>query len=411
MAENQRSKLTKRVVDAAEPAAQRYVIHDTGLPGFRLVVTPSGKKTYAVRYRVGGGRKATIREPAIGAHGVITVDQARRIAGEWLAEAAKGNDPSATREASRDAPRMKDLFDRYLAEHSRAHKKPSSIAFDERMIRDVLRPELGNKKVTEISRADVSKLHGALSKKPAAANRVLALLSNIFNVAEAWGLRPDGTNPCRHVKKYREEPRKRFLSIEEMGRLGDALRSAERGELGPVLPQAVAAIRLLMFTGCRKSEILGLRWQWVDPVGARINLPDSKTGFKSVPLPPAALAILDALPRQPENPHVIVGAKPGAHLVNLKDPWELIRSAAKLSDVRLHDLRHSYAAIGAAGGHPLHIVGALLGHSQAATTRRYAHLADDPLQAASRIISDRIAAALDAQPASIVPLRSITRGQ
>ena len=209
------------------------------------------------------------------------------------------------------------------------------------------------RKVAEVSRADVDKFHKQLSHKPYRANRSLALLSKAFNLAEVWGWRHDASNPCRHVAKFAEKQRKRFLSQKELAALGESLRVAERDgaiTLGavegvrkeavriPVSRYAVAAIRLLVLTGARKSEILGLQWAWIDADYGRANLPDSKTGEKILVFPPSALAELRKLPRVDGNPYVIVGAKSGAPLVNLKAPWFAIREAARLRDVRIHDL-------------------------------------------------------------------------
>lgn len=392
---NDRAKLTKRLIDNAEPADKRYVINDTALAGFRLVVAPSGRKTFALRYRVGGGRAGTIREPNIGQYGVLTLDQARKVAAEWLAEAANGKDPSARKNAERNAPKMDELFDRYMVEHARPHKKDASVQMDETFLRLYLRPAFGSRKVAEVNRADVTKFHVSLSEKPTTANRCIALLSKVFSLAEEWGLRPTASNPCFRLKKFAETERMRFLSPDELARLGKALSRAERGELGAILPQAVAAIRLLLFTGARRNEILSLRWEWIDIEAGRASLPDSKTGFRPLMLPAPALDLIAALPRVEGNPFVIPGGKPGSHLVNLKDPWQKVRAAANLDDVHIHDLRHSFAAVGAGSGQSLHMIGSLLGHTQAATTRRYAHLADDPQKAASDEIASQIAAALD----------------
>ena len=406
------AKLTKRSIDAAKPDEKRYAVLDTDLPGFRLYVRPSGKKTFHLRYRVGGGRDGTIREPKIGDFGELTADQARRIASEWLAEVRKGGDPSGKRQEARKAPRMADLFDRYLTDHARPHKKASSVANDERLIANRLRPAFEKKKVAEVTRAHVSDFHKSLSEKPYEANRVLALLSKAFNLAEVWGWRPDGSNPCRHVQKYPEKKRKRFLSPAELASLGEALRLAESGELTDgdgnliaVWPYAVPAIRLLILTGARKSEILELKWDWIDFENARINLPDSKTGEKPIHLGAAALEVLNGIPRVEGNPHVIVGTKEGGHFVNLKDPWGAIRKAAGLDDVRIHDLRHSFASVGASGGMSLPIIGALLGHTQAATTQRYAHLADDPLKAAASEISGKVAAAMEGEAGKVATIK------
>lgn len=411
-------KLTQSAVNAAEKAEKRYVLHDTAIVGFRLYVLPSGRKTFHYRYRVGGGRGASIREPKIGDAKSMKADAARAIAREWQADVAKGGDPAGERQAKRDAPRMEELFGRYLSDHSRAHKKASSVAEDERLIRDYLQPAFGRRKVAEVLRADVDAFHTGLSEKPYRANRSVALLSKAFNLAEVWGWRADGTNPCRHVRKYAEKKRKRFLSPAELAQLGLVLRQAEhdgclaipardegsKPRIASIPSSAVSAIRLLILTGARKGEILGLRWDWIDFEGRRINLPDSKTGEKSIPLNAPAFEVLASTPRVVGNPHVIVGRKLGAALVNLKDPWGAIRVAAGLEDVRIHDLRHSFAAVGAGSGASLPVIGALLGHTQAATTQRYAHLADDPLRAASDAIGGRIASAMNGGSGDVVGL-------
>lgn len=393
-------KLTKRVVDASSAGPSDYVVWDAEVPGFGLCVRKTGRKVYLLKYRVGTGRGAPIRKPTIGTHGAITVDQARAVARKWLAEARLGGDPGAARRAERDAPTMARMFERYLEEHARPHKKASSVAGDEAMIARHLAPALGAKRAKDVTRDDVATLHRRLASTPYVANRLLALLSKVFNLAEVWGLRPDGTNPCRHVRKYREEKRRRFLSEAEIARLGAALGKAETGGLltakgARISPFAIAAIRLLLLTGARKSEILGLRWREVDLEAVRLALSDSKTGAKFVYLPSAAIEVLASLPQLEGNDHVIVGGKPGAPLVNIKEPWDAIRREAGLEDVRIHDLRHSFASLGAGGGMSLPIIGALLGHREATTTARYAHLADDPLKTAAAAIGGRIAAALE----------------
>jgi integrase len=191
----------------------------------------------------------------------------------------------------------------------------------------------------------------------------------MFTLAERWGLRPDGSNPCRHVEKFAEKKRERMLSADELTRLGDALASYDGS------PYVVAAVKLMVFTGARLGEVLGLLWEWIDFERGEARLPDSKTGAKTLHLPPPALAVLAGLPRIDSNPHVIVGAKEGAALVNLEKPWRAIRAVAGLGDVRLHDLRHAFASVAASSGMGLPIIGKMLGHTQAATTARNAHLA------------------------------------
>ena len=227
---------------------------------------------------------------------------------------------------------------------------------------------------------------------PYQANRTLAVLSKMFNLAELWGLRPDGSNPCLHVKRYREETRERFLTHDEFARLGSVLDEIERE--GSESRSAVAAMRLLMLTGCRRSEIQTLRWEHVDLDAGELHLPDSKSGARVVPLAQSAVAVLTALPRDQENPWVIVGKKPGSHLTDLNHPWWRIRARAGLHDVRIHDLRHSFASRAVQLGESLPMIGKLLGHTQVQTTARYAHLARDTVRALASRVGDSIGEAL-----------------
>jgi len=208
-------------------------------------------------------------------------------------------------------------------------------------------------------------------------------------IAERWGLRPDGSNPCRHVSKFRETRRERFLSEAELGRLALALTAAE-----PDNPFAVAAIRLALFVGARRNEVLTLKWENVDMERGVLDLDDSKTGAKPIILNAPARQLLARLPRISGNPHVFPGRKAGAHLVNVNKLWVLIRKSAGLEDVRLHDLRHSFASILVSGGASLPLIGGLLGHTNVKTTQKYAHLSDDPLRAASERAGEAIAAAM-----------------
>ena len=270
-----------------------------------------------------------------------------------------------------------------MTDYAPGKKKASSIETDEINLRCHVLPAMGNLPIKAVTRADVVRLHQSMKNTPGAANRTMCLVSHMMNVAEAWGLRPDGTNPCRHVEKYKEVKRERYLSADELARLGGALSGDE-------LPAAVAAIRLLILTGCRRAEILTLRWEYVDLKEECLRLPDSKTGSKVVHLNAPALEVLRELGPN-ESGWVIEGAKPDAHLVNLKKPWYRIRKAASLEDVRIHDLRHSYASVAAGLGEGLHVIGKLLGHSQAQTTHRYAHLAVDPIKAANERVGSALA--------------------
>lgn len=387
---NRRVKLTERIVDGAVAEKKRYALSDTDIPGLALLVWPSGKRGFYYRYRHNGRR----RDAKLGAPPAMKVAKARSLASEWAMAVAQGKDPQAERVRARHAPTMSEVFDRYMQEHAAVRKKPSSASQDESLIRIYLNPALGKRKIAEVTRTDVASLHSKMRQTPHRANRALALLSKVFNLAEVWGLREDNSNPTRHVAKFRELPRKRFLSREELARLGVALKRAEAGELGAMLPSAVVAIRLILLTGARRGEVLGLKWDWIDWERGVAQLPDSKTGEKQLVLSPPALDLLRAIERVDGNPHVIVGGKTGAPLINLKDPWAKIRKAAGLDDVRIHDLRHSFGAVGAAGGASLHILGGIMGHTNASTTKRYAHLSDDPLQAEAAKISSQISEAM-----------------
>jgi integrase len=385
-----RDRITKRAVDAlAAPATGEAVLWDDALAGFGVRVRPGRAKTYLVMYRAGSGRGAPLRKLTIGKHGSPwTPDSARTEAKRLLGLVAGGADPAGAKSERRMAECIADLAARFLAEHVEAKRKDRTAAEYRRLLDKIILPAVGKKKIGDVTRADVARLHHAGRDAPYQANRALAVLSKMFNLAEAWGLRPDGSNPCRHVEKNAERGRERQLSTAELARLGDALRAYDGA------PYVPAAIKLLLFTGARLGEIIGLQWDFVDFDRGEARLPDSKTGAKTVHLPPPALAVLAQLPRIEGNPHVIVGQKEGAALVNLEKPWRAIRKAAGLPDVRLHDLRHAFASEGAAGGDSLLVIGKLLGHSQAATTARYAHLSSDPVKAAAEGIAGRIAAAL-----------------
>jgi integrase len=285
------------------------------------------------------------------------------------------------------------VLEQFMAEHVRPKLKASTAREYQRTARLYVVPRLGRRAVGQLTRLDIARLHHELSSTPYQANRTLALLSKFFGWAEKHGLRPDGSNPCRHVEKYREGRRERFLSQAELARLGDALREAENDK--SCSQWVIAAIRLLIFTGARLNEVLTLRWEHVSEEHGCLMLPDSKTGRKAIHLNAPALALLQTIPRLEGNPYVICGERPGHHLVNLEKPWRRIRKAAKLDDVRLHDLRHSFASVAASGGQSLVVIGKMLGHSQPATTARYAHLADDPVKAASDAVGRHISAAMD----------------
>ncbi len=381
--------LTEKRIRDMGPGTGTRIEWDDQLRGLGVRITSTGVKAYVLNYRVDGRE----RRMTLGRVAELSLAAARKLASEEKALVRKGIDPLTQRDARRNAPLMAELFDRYLSDHARPNKKPRSVEEDERLIRLHLSPAFGRRKVAEITRDEIDRWHKSMKATPGAANRARALLSKAMNLAEVWGWRPDGSNPVRHIKRFKEnEGAERFLSPAELRALGEALRGYEADGGSPY---AAAAIRFLALTGARKSEALSLRWDYVDFEAARLNLPDSKTGKRAIPLNAAALAVLAALPRIAGNPHVFPGGKDDGHLVDLKRPWMLVRERAGLNDVRLHDLRHTFASLGAGSGMGLPIIGALLGHREARTTQRYAHLADDPLRAASEAIGGQVAAALD----------------
>ena len=401
-------KLTKRLIDAAtcekaktpeNKASPDLVLRDSEIKGFLCKITPSGRKVYMLNYRTKDGRE---RRPVIGKHGDITCDQAREIAKKWMLEVANGGDPSGSRASARSETTLIEFAERYFTQYANQRKKPSSLIPDRRNLDKHILPRLGKMRVPGITRHDIYDLHHHMRKTPGAANRCIALLSKMMNLAEKWGIRPDGSNPCRHVERYPERKLERFLTLEEINRLGDALRDAEikRTET----PYAIAALRLLMLTGCRHGEILSLEWDHVDLEQNCLRLPDSKTGAKVVYIPPAAVDMLNNIKRVKGNPYVIVGHIEGHRLINLSKPWKRISTAAGLADCRIHDLRHTYASVAAAGGMSLHMIGSLLGHSQPATTARYAHLIGDPMRQAAAKVGDTISAALQGTKAEVIPL-------
>ena len=390
------AKVSKRSVDALRPAGNDVYLWDGGhrdaLAGFGVKATPTGRKVYLVQYRL-GGRKGRTRRITIGQHGAFTAEQARKKAKALLGEVAAGRDPAAERDKAKARKSFGEALDWFLDAHVDAKLKPNTAREYRRVIGLYIGDGLRRRQVGDLERLDVSRLHNDLRDKPAQANRLLAVLSKFFNWAERQGLRPDGSNPCRHIEKYREKRRERFLSEGELARLGAALSDAEASKTAT--PWTVAAIRLLVLTGARLNEILTLRWEHVDFEHQQLRLPDSKTGAKSIFLNAPALEVLAAIPRIADNSFVVCGGKPGAHLINLQKPWRRIRKAADIEDVRIHDLRHSFASVAAMGGMSLPVIGSLLGHSQPQTTDRYAHLSADPLKAASDAIARRIAAAME----------------
>jgi integrase len=420
------SKITKRLVDTAAPDAVNDAFQwDSEVRGFGLKVTPAGVKVYVLQYHVGSGRNARRRRLVIGRHGSPWTPETARIeAKRLLGEVAKGLDPLEQRQQERKMMTIAELCDLYLAEGV-GHKKPTTLLSDRARIEHHIKQLLGKRRLDQVMRADVERLlidvkagktavvpgknnrrAGSIPRGGAgAAGQCVTLLGTLFSFAIQRGLRAD--NPAHGVKKPPVRKMQRFLSEREITRLAVAL-DAEALASGNPFP--AAAVKLLIFTGCRKGEITGLQWQHIDFERGRegLRLPDSKTGERNVHLNAPALAVLSELPSIEGNSYVIPGARSGAAIGGLDKVWSRVRKAAGLDGVRLHDLRHSFASVAAAGGFSLPMIGALLGHKHVTTTSIYAHLSANPVRAANEAVGAWIAAAMSAKPAepdAVVPLK------
>ena len=436
-----KANITKPIVDKLKPGD---VVWDTQTSGFGVRCQSKAKVFVLKKYYSGKQHWFSIGKQSEG----VTVNDARKKAEVLLGQIADGKDPAQVREYRKNRPTIAEMCVRFLTDYAEEHKKPSSIRMDRKNINNHIIPLLGNRFVTDITLDDIDRFKrfvkdgktskplsadsrggSAITGGPGAANRCLSLLSKAFNLSIRWGWRE--TNPVQHVKKYKETKIERFLSETEFGALASAIKREEDKDTSN--PYAVAAIRLLIFTGARRSEILTLKWNAVDFDRKVLKLDDSKTGSKVIYLNPPALELLSTLERQKDNPYVICGFKPKSHLYDVNRAWKNIRGKASLNlylqmdeieeliesakidvnsltlkslkllaeqasielspsltDLRLHDLRHSFASIAVGGGMSLPMIGKLLGHTQTATTARYAHLADDPLKEANDAIGSRI---------------------
>ena len=373
-------RIGKRAVDALRVETGDATFWDRDLAGFGVRVHATGRKVYVVQTRGPDGP----RRVSLGQHGDLSPDEARKRARPAIDRLKRGEDAFPPPELT-----VAELAERYLRTHVAVHCKPSSARLYRLVLRRHILPALGAKPVGAVGREDAAELHHRLREHPHMANRTARVLSGMFRQAEAWGLVPPGSDPCRAVRYYRERPRERFLSPEEYRRLGRALREAEAK--GSSWRPAVAAIRMLLLTGCRKNEIVTLRWDDVDLTACELRLGNAKSGPRMVPLTPPAIRVLDGIPRTTGNPWVIRGRKPGTHLTDLAYHWARIAARAGLDGVRIHDLRHSYASRALALGEGLPAIGRLLGHAGVGTTARYAHLMRDAEKAAAGRVGDSIA--------------------
>lgn len=427
--------ITQRYLKGLAATGREYFVWDRDLKGFGVRVQPTGQKSYVVKYRAGSGRNAPTRRITLGAVGKLTPDKARGLAKATLGSVAHGLDPAAIKAAERGAATLKELAQLFLSEHVEAKRKPTTASHYRDLLNRIVLPELGARQAEKVTTADLARLHLRMRKHPYQANRMLAVIGTLYGFAAKRKLVRSSFNPARGVDRYPEKGRERFLTTEELARLGDAIREAETVGLPYSIdvskptakhapketkrrtvadPFAAAAIRLLILTGARLREILNLEWQYVDLDRGLLLLPDSKTGKKSIILNAPALAVLLGLKRV--GIHVIAGRSAATKIEkprsDLNRPWRSIVKRAGLKGLRIHDLRHTHASFGAGAGLGLPIIGKLLGHARASTTERYAHLDADPVRRASEHIGSRLAAALGEPDktrgsAEIVPIRTV----
>ena len=362
-------RTVRRTFKEKKPGRYGLTVIDRDLPAFGFTLARNGTKTFFVRALRPVGAPKTV----LGTADDMTAAEAREKAIAAIAEA------KTVRESG---PLFADFAADFMRRQGRRWK-PSTRAGNAHLIDRYLVPFFGTMRVAKIESADVQRWFDSLSGTPSNANRILPVLSVMMRQAELWDIRPQGSNPCRNMRRYKTTPRERFLSLDELKRLGFVLGHAEDR-------QAAAAIRLLLFTGARSSEIVGLQWDWIRDT--RAVLPDSKTGPKAIQLPPPARAVLNSLPR--EGCFVFPNRNSDGPMADLGLRWRKLRNLAGLDDVRIHDCRHTFASHAVMSGLDLYTVGRLLGHADTASTERYAHLADEHVREAAGRISSIVYSAM-----------------
>ena len=381
-----RLKLTKTSAEAVRPEAQDIVVWDTALPGFGIRVKPTGVRSYIVQYRTrdtGASKRMTI-----GQHGpLLTFDQAKKQARAILTDAARGRDPVAERRSKRQAPTVSELAADYLEKYATPKKRPKSVRDDRAMLDKIILPKLGSLKASAVGRREIETMHAGLQDRPYQANRVLALLSEMFNLAVQWGWRAD--NPVKGIRRYDEEKRDRWLGDVELRRLCAVLDRHPN-------QRAANAVRLQLLTGARLGEVLSARKADFDLERGVWRKPSHQTKQRRtehLPLSAQAVALVTSLVEgSPGSPYLFPGDVEGESLRDIKKFWAAIMRKAEITGYRRHDNRHTYASHLVSSGLSLEIVGRLLGHTNPSTTKRYAHLADDPLRAATEHFGQKFGA-------------------
>ena len=380
-------KLTKSAVDAAQPQAQAIELRDTLVPGFLCKITPAGRKVFMLQSRTTAGER---RKPALGLFGELTVEQARSLAQEWLAQVRRGGDPAADKAEARQAPTVEELCKKFMEDYSKKRNKPSTRVGYQGVIDRCIIPLLGRKKVHDVKRPDVAGLMEKLSYKQTEANKAFSILRKMFNMAEVWGYRPDGTNPCRHVPMSPAGKSTHLISDDDMGKLFRQLDKIEvEGLENYVIP---LAIRLQFEFAARRSEIVTLEWEWVDLENRRVVWPDSKTGGMSKPMSEEAYRLLSTAPRQEGNPYVLPSPRhPAQHLTTGEyyGGWCRVLKAAGATHVGTHGIRHRSATDIANSGIPVKVGMALTAHKTVVMFMRYVHTEDDPVREAAELVANR----------------------
>jgi len=366
--------LTKSVVEADKaPASGQTFLRDDAIQGFALRVIATGAKSFVWEGRI----KGRSRRITIGRYPDLPVALARQRALEIRAAVGRGEDPAEARQVERKQLTFSDLAAAYLERHSRRHKAPLSVRDDEHYLAHLMPAGWQKRRLSDLSRTDVERLHAALGRDrgPYAANHAMRLLRHMFNLARDWEVLK-GDNPAARIKLFKEQRRERFLTPEELARVNAALLEEPNWRWRAYFP-------LALMLGTRRNELLSVRWADVDLTQRTLRLPETKAGRPHLlPLPAPALAILDVLPSRGQSDWLLPSNSACGHIVEPAKAWQRIRKRAGVSDVRIHDLRHTLASWLVGAGYNLPLIGRALNHSQIATTERYAHLALDPVREA-----------------------------
>ena len=361
-----RISLTKKFIDQIEAQTKVQVFHDAKVTGLQLRVSSTGRKTFYLYFRT---KRGTQKRPKLGDYGILTVEQARDTARAMLGEISKGNDPTERHRVNNLT--LIHFFKIFDKNHISKHVKSSTAKTYHSLFKSVIAPSLGRQLLDDITRSQVEEMVAQNDNRRTTANNALVLLRLILDKAQQWEFMSSMRNPCANVTKFKTQAKERFLSDNEIARLVATLDQFDAASLAP--KNAITIVRLLMMTGCRKNEITRLRWDELFLDEGVLKLKDSKTGKKEVTLSDDANQILAAAPPN-ESDYIFPGKDGIEPIQGLQKIWHRIRREAGLQDVRIHDLRHTFASVAVSSGTPLYEVGRLLGHASIQSTQRYAHL-------------------------------------